>query len=76
MLSKIIPSLKLEWFTLPEHSGFCKEVLSYYAMKKYCDNLGLRPSEKNLAACNSDRNCAETSNHTQRVTDKRIKICG
>lgn len=45
-----------------EKADFCKGVLPYFSMKRFCDNAKIKPIDKALEACNKDPKCEEAVN--------------
>lgn len=45
-----------------EKADFCKEVLPYFAMKRFCDEAKVKPNPEEMTKCNKDAKCIEAIN--------------
>ncbi|MBS0288521.1 MAG: hypothetical protein JSS07_00620 [Proteobacteria bacterium] len=46
-----------------QHAEFCKEVIPYSIMNRYCDAIPLKPSAQAIAACMEDESCKKGFNN-------------
>lgn len=53
-----------------EKANFCKEVLPYFAMKRFCDNAKVQPSPEKMSVCNTDPKCKEATNALSSVHER------